>query len=491
MKKLLLLVLGFVSVSAHAVAWDRNTDFLWSASTGKIDTFAGQGSGNVWSTAAQVKPSALGPQLNRPKSLPFNPSPNATFKSTFTPTNIAKGLMNPSSAIITLAGAAILNRILDEACVQVFGGGMQISPGGQWEECRYSPQTNTVYTAGAISFPVNQRGTGSSASAACSNNASNAAQTIRNDSIKYTDTITYEVVSSSETACNLKKTTVKVYDSGGGNTVVGNPFNSGMTKQSVTTQVRDGWQPITNVNLEPKFAGILDQWSQADFLYGKDGLNGDAAQVLDKIITSGNAVDIESFDIDFPATLPGTTSSTTSGDVTTNSTTTNNYNQSRTGPVNVTVTHNVSTSVSTVNNSTGAVTNVSNSTETGKEIEVCGLPGKPACKLDETGTPDPKENEKLTEITEAFDSLDASLNDATKVDGKETGWGLSPFWLTSGSCQPTLLYTLPPSLGSMPIGFNICPSLPVIYTLMNLLWLVSTFLAVSGMVARVTMGSSG
>lgn len=123
----------------------------------------------------------------------------------------------------------------------------------------------------------------------------------------------------------------------------------------------------------------------------------------------------------------------------------------------------------------------------GTEQAACGAPGQPKCGIDETGTPVGEKDYGQKGIGEGFDSLKAALESAVSGDGKDTGWGLVPSWLqSSGSCSPTVLWTLPPNMNSMQVTLDLCPHLPMIYTLMNLLWVAWTFFAITEMVFRVT-----
>ena len=123
----------------------------------------------------------------------------------------------------------------------------------------------------------------------------------------------------------------------------------------------------------------------------------------------------------------------------------------------------------------------------------CGLPDTPVCavKVDETGMPVAKTDYGQEPIAAANKSLDDTLSGIQSTTGKDTSWGVVPRWvIQSGGCSPTVLYTLPPSVGSKVISLDLCPLLPVIYTLMNLLWIVWTFGAVVSMVRVTTAGGS-
>jgi len=177
-----------------------------------------------------------------------------------------------------------------------------------------------------------------------------------------------------------------------------------------------------------------------------------------------------------PSTSPGTTSTTTNPDgTTTTTTTTHNHtyqgNQVTTSTVTNTTNNNPTTNVTTV-----TTTNSTPESAPPLELETCGLPGKPACKIDETGTKDgvaertAGQNEFNTEQTK-LDNLIPEIIGATP----DTSWGLTPFFLEqSGTCHPITLIEWPSFVGGGTFAFDICPWLPLALKLMSLLWVVTT-----------------
>jgi len=145
----------------------------------------------------------------------------------------------------------------------------------------------------------------------------------------------------------------------------------------------------------------------------------------------------------------------------------------------------------------GVVVNPGRSTAPGDGTEqaACGAPGQPVCavKMDETGTPNG--DGTFTSLTNATNTAanqrDGAMASVLDSSGKDTSWGVIPTWLTNGSCSPTVLMTLPAKMGGTAVTLDICPHLPLIYTLMNFLWTVWTFFAVVAMVFRVTTSSGG
>lgn len=117
----------------------------------------------------------------------------------------------------------------------------------------------------------------------------------------------------------------------------------------------------------------------------------------------------------------------------------------------------------------------------------CGLPGQPKCAIDETGTPDGKS--AYGELNGKLDGLDAQRKTGTdKITGtgdKDTGWGTSWSWFQNGQCRAISLGTLPLGTG-VEMRIDICHIVPYTNLVLNFLWAVGTFIAVLGMVFRVT-----
>ena len=117
----------------------------------------------------------------------------------------------------------------------------------------------------------------------------------------------------------------------------------------------------------------------------------------------------------------------------------------------------------------------------------CGLPTTPPCKIDEAGTPDGKTAIGTGELAAQWAKVDGALPGILATGDKDSSWGLVPYWLGSGgACHPVQIMSFPPKMNMSPLTLDICPHLPVIYTLMNVLWVVWTFGATIAMVLRVT-----
>lgn len=122
-----------------------------------------------------------------------------------------------------------------------------------------------------------------------------------------------------------------------------------------------------------------------------------------------------------------------------------------------------------------------------EEPTPCGAPGQPVCavKVDEAKTPtDGGDGMKTTGLDQAMDKAVEGLQKATNPGGMDTGWGGIPQWFNNEACTPWQLGTLP--FINIPVVINICAIQPVVIAVMTFLWVVGTFFAIVGMVARVT-----
>lgn len=121
------------------------------------------------------------------------------------------------------------------------------------------------------------------------------------------------------------------------------------------------------------------------------------------------------------------------------------------------------------------------------QVETCGLPGKPACKLNEDGTPSGENFGKAEKdaINSKFDELQSIRDGISSTSGKDTSWAL-PSWVASGSCQPYHLG----NLGNYAsLTLDLCPHVPIFNGVMTLFWIVLGFVGILGMVFRATTGA--
>lgn len=176
-----------------------------------------------------------------------------------------------------------------------------------------------------------------------------------------------------------------------------------------------------------------------------------------------------------PATSPGTT--TTTNNVTNNTTKTDvvTHNHTYEGPNVTTTTVTTSTVTNNIDNSV-----VSQTTTTDKPVsaepakETCGLPGTPACKIDETGTP-VYDSEKLKLDKATLDTASQAQRNTIQGSADKSmfaSWS-SLFTLPAlRACEPVVLPTyVGVNLGS----YDVCPGAEWVRGLMAWVWAVAGF----------------
>lgn len=167
---------------------------------------------------------------------------------------------------------------------------------------------------------------------------------------------------------------------------------------------------------------------------------------------------------------PGTTSPTQPGTKTT--TKTENTNVKYSGN-SITTNNNVTNTTVTITNNVTNETNVEGDkteevqdTKEPQEIETCGLPGKPACKIDETGTPEPVEDKAKDDTDKAIKPLDDFIKNpkSSLPELPVINWA---FTLPSG-CSPISLPAFDPWLQEI----DICPFQSIFHDIMSIVWVI-------------------
>lgn len=197
--------------------------------------------------------------------------------------------------------------------------------------------------------------------------------------------------------------------------------------------------------------------------------------LADAVAATGDKLVSGSPTVSGPATSPGTT--TTTNDPVNNTTTINTTTHNHTYAGD-TITNTTINNTTTTNNTTGAVT--TNTTTTGGSapapapIDTCGMPGKPACQIDETGTPayDP---EKLKLDKTTLDTASATQRDTIKGTADK---GMFSSWSTFFSL-PSLraceLVEMPAYMGQQIASMNVCPGAEWLRGLMGFVWAAAGF----------------
>lgn len=241
--------------------------------------------------------------------------------------------------------------------------------------------------------------------------------------------------------------------------------------QNLTANNGIQFQSSTGVNPGPTNGPGIDvdanSWPQA---------SGPAAQSFGPTSTTTSS----SSTITNASGNPVTTSTTTTVANTTN--VTNNYagNSSTTNVTNTQQTK-VCDASGVCSNSTQSTSGTGSANAPDDQIKVCGLPGNPPCKIDETGTP----TDTVGPIKPGSDALDAAQADqiakgASAVDStsKDTLWKFS--FAFPSNCAPLVAWE--------GLTFDICRFQPVFHDLMSMVWYSATVFLIIGMFGRTIRG---
>jgi len=232
--------------------------------------------------------------------------------------------------------------------------------------------------------------------------------------------------------------------------------------------------------------------------------------VVGELLDKGASLPVTSPSVTGPATVtaPPVVSTTNNGTETTTSTKTTKSTQSystgspSTGaPVapKVTSTTNTTTVVTVTNNTTGNVintttNNTNNPTDPASlptagtdpaeptDLETCGLPGKPKCLIDETGTPEAKADAEYDTKLEDYKTKTQELQDKT-VDSQDkslfnSGWSQAFFAPPIVACTG---YVLPRDMGTL----DPCPVVDGVRSVMAYIWAVSGLILSLRMIRQV------
>lgn len=185
--------------------------------------------------------------------------------------------------------------------------------------------------------------------------------------------------------------------------------------------------------------------------------------------------------------IPGTTIVAPPGTATTDAGTRTTTSQSTT---KITYNQNTATTTNTTTSTTNITNNVTNQTinegdtitetEEKPDIEVCGLPGTPACKIDETGTPEAKQDTSEADAKKAYKPLEDFVANPTSAlpTFPTINWA---FTLPSG-CAPIALPAFEPWLQEI----DVCSFQPMFHDLMSFVWVMGGIFGAIGTFWRNT-----
>jgi hypothetical protein len=124
------------------------------------------------------------------------------------------------------------------------------------------------------------------------------------------------------------------------------------------------------------------------------------------------------------------------------------------------------------------------------ELNTCGIPGQPPCKIDESGTPDgvQKANSWLGQLDGIFGDSEDNLEAIKSKSDKDTSWTVVPAFLQKTECQPWDFGTF--DVVNVRFLVDICPHIHYAQAAINVIAFFFTFLSVTGMVfTTLTRGS--
>lgn len=332
---LIALALGSLSLTAQAVEWNKSTNFLWKTNGNISQGVPGAGSGSIISEVSAK--SGGGVYLNGSRALPWHPQPDqyadwAKWKASITPQQIAKGVVRPGFVIPLIAGE-LISKLLNEACVRLAGGSMQLKDGAAWEECAPAGSSTTYKPATEIWLNAGRSDYSTSASQACSYMANpegyqsagveffgtqyprSAKCLIKQTESTYT---THKAVIGSEGGCSV-----------GGAWLPGGTMINGQLMCPVT-ETNEAFQPATPASVEAKIKDKVMNWTQADFSYGYTDKQGDGTGVVRELLDKGGTIESGPPEVSGPASSVGAPHTTTTinnvgGTTTTTTTNTNHY----------------------------------------------------------------------------------------------------------------------------------------------------------------------
>lgn len=464
-RALLALFLAVLAVSSHAGRLrDRHAEMEWiingpGSATGNPIT-----GGSVPSTRTYA-PAPTGADIGGRKPMPWSPNKTqmnymAAWKELASGRNIAKALMNPGSAAITLLGGTVLKQLIDEACVRVVGG--TLVQGAVWDECKFTSQPATVWGNAGWSA-----GYDTSQALACEKTSKlYAAQQGR-------------VWHSSSFTMNGNTMTCSVYINSG-------QLFTNMTLGPVgttTVTVQDGYQTVSNQSVEDKLTAKLEQWCQSDFTAGLQV--GKCTNAAKETMEGGLSVEAGPLVVTGPNMVPGDPQSGTTthpdGTVIVKTTTTDsNYtydgNTVKRVPTTTTTTTTTEPGSSPVTETT---TETASDTRTACEIN----PASAECAASQPSAATPVLDGTKT-ADDAFKDLKDFVADPTsKLPSFPTlNWA---FTLPTG-CTAIALPAFDPWLQSI----DICPFLPMFHDLMSVIWVIGALFGAISMFWRSTFSAN-
>lgn len=198
--------------------------------------------------------------------------------------------------------------------------------------------------------------------------------------------------------------------------------------------------------------------------------------LADAVAATGEKIATGTPTVTGPATSLGTTTTTTNP--VNNTTTTNTVTHQHTYAGD-TITNTTINNTTTTNNTTGDT--ITNTTTTGAStpapapVDTCGMPGKPACKIDETGTATYDADKlKLDKTKLDTDSeVQRTTIKGTADKGMFASWSTFFSLPSLRACEPV---EMPAYMGQQIGSMNVCPGAEWLRGLMGFIWATAGFL---------------
>lgn len=240
--------------------------------------------------------------------------------------------------------------------------------------------------------------------------------------------------------------------------------------------------PVTQPELEAQIAST--SWPP----------NSNIGRAIEDAIKEGYPLDLpQPYEVTGPSTsahAPSVTTNTDGSTITTTRTDEFSY-----GPNSVSVTQKDVTTTTDASGNTVTVTDVNGAvvpatkTDTKPaelpDIETCGLPGKPACKIDETGTPKAEPETKYdSKADEVKTTIDANRTTIGGTADKPFFAGWSVFFNAPplAQCSPVVL---PDFNGATMGSIDPCGTVDGMRTVMGYIWALGGLFMCLGMVRKV------
>lgn len=406
--------------------------------------------------------------------------PSLLVEAVVAPKALAKGLVNPWSFAASAALQPVLGYLANQACIRIAGGQMT-NTGGLWEECKFDEQTVRSVLMWQAVWPDTYVPTPQEACEIKSNHYSGIYAEYQTDiSYRCKGLVTWGGETSIQTITSIDAAwrCPNTGEAAGPNADCGKAILKrwqNVDSSVAQSKVEDALTSNPNYQ-SPVFQDLFDHGVSLDVespaIIGPSAVNAGDPVTMVKTNPDGSTENTtQQFIRRFNYSGDTITHTSTTTEVITNNTTNNNNTTTTTTTINTPTN-------APINSPTNSPTNAPNSGQ--NNIETCGLPGKPPCKIDETGTPEADESYEVEPI---FRSLKQCLENPTSCFPAfpDLSWSFS---VPSG-CAPIPVHGFNGYINSI----DICPFQSVFHDLMSMIWVAAGLFGASAMLFRDSQGA--